>query len=835
MRPPFRALIPAILGWCAVSFHLVCASIFIPLTNQTLKAYDFYGNTRQKYISVSSPLIPLPITGPSCTVSPVTSSGLNITSSSWTTSFDKVMLFVSGTQAERANCVSMPQILDQLITVQNWLSSAHYPPVYNIIFSTQAGENDSFGGPDRNNYDSYQSYLQTNVALTVVSSDAELPLAHQAELSLTTSNPDMVIVLQDNGPWNDLFESVLFTSLRWLTLGLHLFLAMFALGYAVITRFKQGAAMGVLPLGVWVTSFLWLVGLMAFPPGWPALTTQVAFASVTFTLFVVALYVTMLHWFTVVSSLLSPQHRLWPYRTAVRWVLILLGALAGLVYTAATFAYTISFSPNALVHGARLVSDRLFYMVVPAFVLGAPLITVGFAILYLPEKNYFESSKRNVYALAKNVAIFLALASFSGGVGLGAYLILLGYPSSLDKITQYAVACLIRSAFSVIFTVLWFLFLVNLTKLRTMGQKGGSRASDPTNSNRSRINSCSSTAPMNPAGTDVVYNDKLASPGWTSGDKSSFTAGASANSSLMLDPYQTPPSKRVGPTPPKKKKKGTRKGDSSQPFRISNPIVHINSGLDHYLNVPAAPPVPPIPFAITTTANNTGAPAPHQPQLVMSPALMPAEGMGLAPPPEFLNSYSIAGASVGGTASGIGLPEHDFPFPEGPRGNLDHFEDQDYATDHFPQENSFASSQVIAAPSSKGYSRYFRQHSFQDRMPSHEYIAQSDIIVHRRTASESLPSFYNAHFSFDQGGGGGSIIYQSPPRVSQNSDPSRVESDLNTSMTSTQLGYTYYNRQTDEQDEDNAFRSTSKPNKYKPNKSLPPLPRGEVMMTPNVI
>ncbi|KAJ1968076.1 hypothetical protein IWQ62_001465 [Dispira parvispora] len=534
------------------AFITTClATISVPITSEEFRAYDFYGQTKQSYISVSAPLLPLPVQGPDCTVSLTTVDGTAITTPEWNPNITKVMAFVNWSEMHKAQCTSIAQ-----------------------------------------------PYVQDGLALIVVSKDAEASLQTQADAFLTSKEPELVVVIQDPGPWNTLLLSAGFSVLRWLPFALELLLTLYSLAY-VVFKFRNIRTRPPLTyLWVWLATALWLVCESMNPPGWPAFPVCTVFACIGYCIFSAVLLAVSLDWFQRVIHTVEPDHRLKPYGKGTRFFLAGFGIVCVLGFWLSTVLWTVGYNyDGSATYIIQYIASSLSMYFLPVLCLAVVIILGPITFAFTPSKNYFESSAHSIAAITRRVCFYVLQATLVGGLGHFVYLCLLQFQtSSSNRITQFVVACVARSLTTVIFAVLWVLILLKMDHRRQLMQ----------GSTRQRGNSDTSTRPL-------TRRDRGSTGGWSFG---SATLGKPS-----LENKKTRPSRESKPLP--NLRKSTMSTTSSVLGRlvgnresmvdpslhhISSPIPKSNSGLEHYMITPV-PPVPPIPFST---------PVPEAPQPVYS-------------------------------------------------------------------------------------------------------------------------------------------------------------------------------------------------------------------------
>ncbi|KAJ1907132.1 hypothetical protein IWQ60_011921, partial [Tieghemiomyces parasiticus] len=443
------------------------------------------------------------------------------------------------------------------------------------------------------------------MGLTVVSRDAEAALLRQATATLNTDNPDMVVVMQDAGPWNAFLKSAGTAALRWVPFAILLLLAIFALGYTAFSCYAAASPptsldspFATLPtsarhLYAWAATMLWLVGRMALPPTDPAIVSQVIYAMATHVLFSVAVSLIALDWVTNLGYHLPSEHRLGNHLNKAWWVAAVLGAIAVAAVTATSLAYVISYAPSESMYGARQISDPLFAFVLPVLFVILPFAVAAWAVAGNPERNYFESSRHNVSALIQRVALFGSVGGLIGGlVGAASLVLGSGQINVGTALMRFTVASILQAFATTVFSVCWVLLLFHLGRLRLASH---------VSAERSRQNSCASTTPMMSSISPLPRDQRARSLSASSMGNTSAVSGRSS----FADPFYVGPPGKLGVRPgnrrSRRKSHGNRKssGSGASSLRISNPIVHAQSGLDHYLDN-NLPPVPPIPFAVST-------------------------------------------------------------------------------------------------------------------------------------------------------------------------------------------------------------------------------------------
>ncbi|KAJ1974548.1 hypothetical protein H4R34_004679 [Dimargaris verticillata] len=586
-----------------VSFFLFFAAsaqawLTLNRNNKTFHAYDFYQASSSNYVAISAPVLPIPLVGPDCRLSQTTTNGTDILSAQWSSDVDKLLFYVDWDEAKAAQCGSIAQIVAQLPTLWQWLTATSYPPANGVIFSTSYSSSIAFGGPDTVEYGGYLAYTHSDISLIITSAEAAPYLRDEAIRALESTDPDLVIVGQELGPWNELQQSALFAALRWVTLGLELLLAIVAMGFLgmrSLMRTKRHPNDRTYT-AAWGCTVLWLVGQMASPTGWLTVPGQTLFISLVYALFAPTVLVIMTSWWSHTALLVSPQLPLYPYRRTVKHVLWLVGGLMVLGYWLGLLIWVVSsFNPAPTAILVRIY-QKVFYVALPITLLISTALIATAAWVFSPERNYFESSSNSPTVLTRRLGALVGGATLTGGVGHTLYLFLLGYQAwSSNRVTQYWVAALVRALVTLLFAGLWVAILFYLGRLNQVRYE----------STPNRKGSCSSSTPMvdrkSHSSSDEFHGYSTYNSRNGSTDKPtrspSFSRQASNDGREGVEEAQAKSIKKRSlrlASAIFDRALGRRSMDS-QRISISKPILTFESG-PHYYTPASAPPVPAIPY-----------------------------------------------------------------------------------------------------------------------------------------------------------------------------------------------------------------------------------------------
>ncbi|KAJ1655656.1 hypothetical protein IWQ61_004635 [Dispira simplex] len=524
--------------------------------------------------------------GPDCTVSRVNADGSVITAPTWNPNITKVMTFVNGSDMIKAHCISIAQVLSQLSTVQEWFGETGYPTINAVVFSTSVAENDNFGGLSDINYGNYQSYAKGGLALIVVSKDAEASLQKQADAFLTSGDPQLVVVIQDPGPWNALLLSAGFSVIRWLPFALELLLTLYSVAY-VVFKFRNIRTRPPLTyLWVWLATALWLICEIMNPPGWLVAPVCTILACIGYSIFSAVLLAITLDWFQRVIHTVAPDHRLKPYGKGTRLFLTGFGIVCLLGFWLSMVLWTVGYNQDGpTTYTIQYIASLLSMYFLPILCLTVVMILGPITLAFTPGKNYFESSAHSIAAITRRVCFYVLQATLVGGLGHFVYLCLLNFQTgSSNRVAQFVVACVVRSITKVIFAVLWVLILLKMDHRRQLMQ----------GSSRRRKDSDASTSPL-------TRRRRSESPRWSFG---SATLGKP-----NLENKKAHPSRESKPLPNLRNSSlsaasgvfgrlvGNRESMVDPHLHhTSNPTPNNSTGLEQYLTT-SLPPKPPIPYS----------------------------------------------------------------------------------------------------------------------------------------------------------------------------------------------------------------------------------------------
>ncbi|KAJ1973630.1 hypothetical protein H4R35_004016 [Dimargaris xerosporica] len=605
-------------------------------TNETFHAYDFYQAANSNYVAISAPVLPIPLVGPDCQISQTTANGTDILSAQWSSEVDKLLFYVDWEEAKVAQCGSIAQVVAQFPILWQWLTTTTYPPADGVIFSTAQSASIAFGGPDTLEYGGYLAYTHSGMSLIVTSTDAAPYLREEAKRALESMDPDLVVVGQERGPWNELQQSALFTAVRWVTLGLELLLAIVALGFLgmrSLMKAKRHPNDRTYTIA-WGCTALWLVGQMASPTGWLAVPGQALFTSLVYALFAPTVLVIMTNWWSHTSLLVNLQHPLYPYRRVVKCALWLVGGLMVLGYWLGLLTWVVStFNPAPTAALVRIY-QKVYYLALPITLLVSTALVATAAWVFSPERNYFESSPSSPTVLTRRLGVLVGGATLVGGVGHALYLFLLGFQaSSSNRVTQYWVAALVRALVSLFFAGLWAATLFYLGRLNLVRYESAPN----------RKGSCSSSTPMvnhtSRPSSDEFYGHSTYNSRHGSTEKPSRSQSFSRQSSNDI-------AGEVDDAQAKSLKKRSlrlasaifdralgRRSMDSQRLTISKPILTFESGPQYYTPA-SAPPVPAIPYTQPPTPpgshhqkENTYAEMPWTPATLGHEPMLPPAAM----------------------------------------------------------------------------------------------------------------------------------------------------------------------------------------------------------------